>query len=209
MDFGAVQPASPVDSPDDADKVAKALVETGPLALVNSEHVDRLELNMQIVRLPASIKQDFGTHAEYLLVAFNWDLKNKIFEPARLENQIDRNLNTNRALPKDAAFVSRLADFKREMFKPAALADLDRGRLVIPERFLSKEAVSVAPGGRQPFTERSYQCATRFGQRVRRGQGAAQPALPFGGSKGTRRLREAARASKKREIPCWLFDASK
>ncbi|TIX34840.1 MAG: hypothetical protein E5V40_28045, partial [Mesorhizobium sp.] len=44
----------------------------GPLsgAMLNSSQIMRLELNMQVLRLSASTRRDFGGHAEYLLKIF-------------------------------------------------------------------------------------------------------------------------------------------
>lgn len=147
LDYGSEQPSSFVGTRAEADRLAIALVKNGPLALVNADHVDRLELNMQIMRLPALTKQDFGTHAEYLLTVFNWDLKHRIFIHVPLENQIDRNLGLKDTEISKSSLRRRLSELKRELFSDAAIADLDSGRLIIPEKYLAMEAISVAPGG--------------------------------------------------------------
>lgn len=110
----------------------------GPLSpsVLNASQIMRIELNMQAVRLPASARRDFGGHAEYLLKIFRWDPKGRVFQEARMENQIDR----------DAVAADR-AGFRDWLLSPANIYDLDRGRLVIADKYLAKRAVSVAPGG--------------------------------------------------------------
>jgi hypothetical protein len=118
----------------------------GPLSLLKADQIDRIEINMQILRLPASTKQDFGTHAEYLLSVFNWDRDRKIFDADVLENQIDRNLQLGDR-SNAAAFRAKLAKFKKFLFSDESLFDLDRGEIIIPIDFLARSAISVAPGG--------------------------------------------------------------
>ena len=73
--------------------VAAALTgPSSPLAAVSRANFDRIELNMQIMRIPAAEKKDFGTHAEYLLKVFNFDLQTQQFVETKLENQLDRYL---------------------------------------------------------------------------------------------------------------------
>jgi hypothetical protein len=185
--FGSVQPASFAADPGTAAAVAKSLIEReGPLALLARANFDRVELNMQIMRIPAATKKDFGTHAEYLLKVFNFDSETKQFVETKLENQIDRYLgvcplNSKKGEPIEAKavalcralivhnprFKERLADFKRFLFGERSLYDLDQGTLIIPSRFLSFSGVSVAPGGESrfrngpinPFLGSDSQCA--------------------------------------------------
>jgi hypothetical protein len=111
----------------------------GPLGLVNAAQIDRIELNMQVVRLPAAIKQDFGGHAEYLMKVFRWDPERRIFQESRLENQIDRE-----RLLQNPDLLRR---FKAFILRPESIRDLDRGTLVIPDRYLAFRAISISPGG--------------------------------------------------------------
>ena len=64
----------------------------GPLsnAMLNSSQIMRLELNMQVLRLSASTRRDFGGHAEYLLKIFKWDPATSTFQESKMENEIDR-----------------------------------------------------------------------------------------------------------------------
>ncbi|WP_050589316.1 hypothetical protein [Mesorhizobium sp. LNJC405B00] len=110
----------------------------GPLsnAMLNSSQIMRLELNMQVLRLSASSRRDFGGHAEYLLKIFKWDPTTSTFQESKMENQIDRKV----VLADRPAFAKWLLTDRN-------LYDLDRGRLVIDDKFLATSAVSVAPGG--------------------------------------------------------------
>ncbi len=110
----------------------------GALRGLEMRLVDRVELNMQALRLGASGKTDFGTHAEYLLRVFGWDETTGAFLISRMENQVDRERLAN---------PETLRQFQEFLMSDAALKDLDRGMLVIPHRFLANRAISVAPGG--------------------------------------------------------------
>lgn len=110
----------------------------GPLspAMLNAGQLMRLELNMQVVRLPASARRDFGGHAEYLLKIFKWDASAGQFFESKMENQLDR-----------AAVQADPAGFRDWLLSDRNIRDLDLGRLVIDEKWLATSAVSVAPGG--------------------------------------------------------------
>jgi hypothetical protein len=185
--FGSVQPLSFVADAGTAATVATSLTtKDGPLALLSRVNFDRLELNMQIMRIPAAEKKDFGTHAEYLLKVFNFDSDTKQFVESKLENQIDRYLGLcplrdKEGEPNEAKevalcralivqsprFKERLARFKQFLFSARGLYDLDQGTLIIPSQYLSFSGVSVAPGGESrfrngpinPFLGSDTQCA--------------------------------------------------
>ncbi|RWC93353.1 MAG: hypothetical protein EOS32_22205 [Mesorhizobium sp.] len=110
----------------------------GPLsgAMLNSSQIMRLELNMQVLRLSASTRRDFGGHAEYLLKIFKWDPATATFQESRMENQIDRK----------TVLADRQA-FAKWLLTDRNIYDLDRGRLIVDDKFLATSAVSVAPGG--------------------------------------------------------------
>ncbi|WP_245262313.1 hypothetical protein [Mesorhizobium sp. WSM3626] len=110
----------------------------GPLsgAMLNSSQIMRIELNMQVLRLSASTRRDFGGHAEYLLKIFKWDPEKSSFYEARMENEIDRS----------TVLADRPA-FAKWLLTDRNIYDLDHGRLVVDEKFLARSAVSVAPGG--------------------------------------------------------------
>jgi len=101
--------------------------------------VDRIEVNLQVFRIPAAAKPDFGGHAEYVLRTFRRLSPRGPFVPSRLENQV----STERLL----RFAGLRAAFRRFVLSDRAIADLDRGTLDVPWRFLDDRAISVSPGG--------------------------------------------------------------
>ena len=122
-------------------ELAKVLTAPGgALDLVRPENIARVETNLQIAHAPKSAIRDFRT--DYLLKVFDYDAKTRTFEEAPLENQIDRDrLLTDRNLARD---------FKSWLLEPAHLAELDRGTILVPERFLLKSAVAATPVGFSP-----------------------------------------------------------
>src|SRR5215470_10845326 len=111
----------------------------GPLKYLKPSQVDRLEVNLQLFRLPASEKPHFGGYAEYLLRVFRRDRPGAPFAVMRMENEID-----HERLRSDSGL---LQSFKTWLFKPDQIADLDRGLLDIPWKYLSVRGLSVSPGG--------------------------------------------------------------
>ncbi|KWV52881.1 hypothetical protein AS156_09580 [Bradyrhizobium macuxiense] len=109
----------------------------GPLDLIGFKNIDRIETNLQIAHAPKSAVRDFRT--DYLLKVFDYDGEAKRFVEAPLENQIDR----DRILADEG--VKR--DFKAWLLDPGHFAELDRGTLLIPERFLATGAIAPTPVG--------------------------------------------------------------
>ncbi len=99
-----------------------------------------IESNLQTFRLQSSVHPSMAGHIEYDLRVFHpTDEKRTGFAPAPMENMPDvAALTNNRELSK-----ALLAELKR----PEVLRDIDRGTLVLPERFLAKQATSFAPRG--------------------------------------------------------------
>jgi hypothetical protein len=122
------------------DLAAKLQAKGGPLDLVMPENIDRIETNLQIAHAPKSPRRDFRT--DYLLKLFRYNAQARSFEEATLENQIDR-----ARILADAALAR---DFKAWLLDPAHFAELDRGTIVIPERFLAKAAIAPTPVGFMP-----------------------------------------------------------
>ena len=132
---------------------------SGPLALIKGEDMLRIEINAQVYRKPASTVEDFGSEAEYLIRVFHWEEKAGKFQPIGLTNQIDR----EKLLCGSGDSASQCKEKKalREelvayLQTPAVVADIDAGTLELPQKYLSKRAVSVSPGGvhrarNQPF----------------------------------------------------------
>jgi hypothetical protein len=122
------------------DLAAKLQAKGGPLDLVMPENIDRIETNLQIAHAPKSPRRDFRT--DYLLKLFHYNAQARLFEEATLENQVDRV-----RIQADAALAR---DFKAWLLDPAHFAELDRGTIVIPEKFLAKAAIAPTPVGFMP-----------------------------------------------------------
>ncbi len=79
------------------------------------------------------------SRTDYLLKVFDYDAQARRFVEAPLENQIDRDrLLADRELRR--AFRDWLLD-------TGHFSELDRGTLVIPERFLARHAIAPTPAG--------------------------------------------------------------
>ncbi len=79
--------------------------------------------------------RDFRT--DYLLKVFRYNAR--LFEEAPLENQIDRE--------RILADESLKRDFKTWLLAPQHFSELDRGEVLIPEKFLSLGAIAATPVG--------------------------------------------------------------
>jgi hypothetical protein len=115
----------------------KLTANDGALASLGPENIDRIETNLQIAHVPKSEARDFRT--DYLMKVFDYDAASSSFVESALENQIDR-----ARLLSDQDFAR---DFKSWLLDPVHFAELDRGTVVIPDRFLLKGAVAVTPVG--------------------------------------------------------------
>ena len=115
----------------------KLVAKDGPLVLIRPENIDRIETNLQIAHAPKSQLRDFRT--DYLLKTFHYNAQMQAFEQAPLENQIDR----DRILADD----NLKREFKAWLLDPAHFSELDRGTLVIPEKFLATGAIAATPVG--------------------------------------------------------------
>jgi hypothetical protein len=123
-----------------AELAGKLTAKDGPLDLVAPENIDRIETNLQIAHAPKSAVRDFRT--DYLLKVFDYNAQSASFEEAPLENQIDRErLLADEKLKRD---------FKAWLLEPKNFRELDRGTILIPEKFLAKGAVAVTPVGFAP-----------------------------------------------------------
>jgi len=112
----------------------------GALDLIEPDNLERIETNLQIVHAPKSATQDFRT--DYLMKVFDYDAASKKFIESPLENQIDR----DRLLADE----NLARDFKAWLLDPVHLSELDRGTILIPDRFLLKSAVAPTPVGFSP-----------------------------------------------------------
>jgi hypothetical protein len=120
--------------------VEKLLATGGPLALVRPENIDRIETNLQIAHAPKSATRDFRT--DYLLKVFRLNAQTRVFEEAPLENQIDRE--------KIFADAGLKREFRAWLLDPKNLAELDRGTILVPEKFLATGAIAATPVGFAP-----------------------------------------------------------
>lgn len=137
----------------------------GPLALIKGEDMLRIEINAQVYRKPAGVVKDFGSEAEYLIRVFHWEKKAEAFQSIELTNQIERDRflcnpdDSVHQCKKKKAFRSDLISYLQS---PAVVADIDAGTLELPQKYLSKRATSVSPGGvhrarNQPFWKQTQQ----------------------------------------------------
>jgi hypothetical protein len=109
----------------------------GPLALIRPENIDRIETNLQIAHAPKSTVRDFRT--DYLMKVFDYKSQSGTFEEAPLENQIDRErILGDQALKRD---------FKAWLLDSSHFGELDRGTILIPEKFLARRAIAPTPVG--------------------------------------------------------------
>jgi hypothetical protein len=120
-----------------AELAARLVAADGPLDLVDYRNIDRIETNLQIAHAPKSAVRDFRT--DYLLKVFDYDPQARRFEEAPLENQIDRD--------RMLADQGLAREFKAWLLEPKHFGELDRGTLLIPEKFLAKGAIAPTPVG--------------------------------------------------------------
>jgi hypothetical protein len=123
-----------------AELTGKLTAKDGPLDLVAPQNIDRIETNLQIAHAPKSAVRDFRT--DYLLKVFDYNAQSASFEEAPLENQIDRE--------RLVADEKLKRDFKAWLLEPKNFRELDRGTILIPEKFLAKGAVAATPVGFAP-----------------------------------------------------------
>jgi hypothetical protein len=129
------------DSPLTGVELAEELIsKNGPLDLIKPENIDLIETNLQIAHAPKSAVRDFRT--DYLLKVFRYNARAQMFEEAPLENQIDR----------ERIFADEMLkrDFKTWLLDAKHIGELDRGTILIPEKFLATSAVAATPAGFAP-----------------------------------------------------------
>jgi hypothetical protein len=112
----------------------------GPLESIKPENIDRIETNLQIAHAPKSAARDFRT--DYLLKLFHYNAQSRRFEEAPLENQIDRE--------KIFADAGLKREFRAWLLDPKNLSELDRGTILVPEKFLATGAIATTPVGFAP-----------------------------------------------------------
>jgi hypothetical protein len=123
-----------------AELAARLNSKDGPLGSIKPENIDRIEINLQIAHAPKSAARDFRT--DYLLKVFRLNTQTRAFEEAPLENQMDRE--------KIFADAGLKREFRTWLLDPKNLAELDRGTILVPEKFLANSAIAVTPAGFAP-----------------------------------------------------------
>src|SRR5437879_1918301 len=119
---------------------ARLSAKDGPLDLIDYQNIDRIETNLQIAHAPKSAIRDFRT--DYLLKVFHYNAKAGIYEEAPLENQIDRE--------RILADEKLRHDFKTWLLDPRHFTELDRGTILVPDKFLATGAIAATPVGFAP-----------------------------------------------------------
>jgi hypothetical protein len=115
----------------------KLTAKDGALESIRPEDIDRIETNLQIAHALKSDVRDF--RADYLLKRFDYNAQPGTFEQSPLENQIDR--------VRILAEAKLGREFKAWLLDPAHFSELDRGTILIPEKFLATGAIAATPVG--------------------------------------------------------------
>ncbi len=123
-----------------------ATSDRGPLRAASLAKLKSLEVNLQSVRWPSTVRPDLGGHAEYVLRVFHRE--GAQLRPAPLENSPDVE-----RLKKDSGLRKELLAW---LSTPEALAKVDDGTVVLPEKFLATRATSVAPHGMARLANRPF-----------------------------------------------------
>jgi hypothetical protein len=133
LDAGELQPSG-------SELATRLNSKDGPLDSIRPENIDRIEINLQIAHAPKSATRDFRT--DYLLKLFRLNAQTRVFEEAPLENQIDRE--------RIFADAGLKREFRAWLLDPKNLAELDRGTILVPEKFLANGAIAATPAGFAP-----------------------------------------------------------
>ena len=123
-----------------AELAARLTAKDGPLDLIRPENIHRIETNLQIAHMPKTAAREFRT--DYLMNVFDYDAQSGAYQLSPLENQIDR----ERLLEDDKL----RRDFRAWLLDPAHFRELDRGTILIPDRFLATSAIAATPVGFAP-----------------------------------------------------------
>jgi hypothetical protein len=124
--------------------------EEGPLAPARLATVNlkAVEINLQQVRWPSTVRPDMAGYAEYLLRVFHLDPKRRRLFPAPLENTPDVG-----RLKRDPRAAAALLAWARD---PKNLGAIDAGTAIIPEELSATSAVSVSPRGLGRLANRPF-----------------------------------------------------
>ncbi len=117
-------------------------------SVINVKNQKSIEVNMQSVRWPSTIRPDMGGYAEYLQRVFKRNTSRKIYQLSPLENTPD--------VEKLASSAALKSELKRWLKDPTNLKKIDAGTVVIPERFLSRKVTSFALHGMARLANRPF-----------------------------------------------------
>jgi hypothetical protein len=116
--------------------------------LLQKDRLKSLEVNLQSVRWPSTVRPDLAGHAEYLLRAFHLGPEGRGLVPSPLENTPDVE-----RVKGDAALRKALLAW---LSAPENLARIDEGTAVLPDRFLAPRATSFSPRGLARLANRPF-----------------------------------------------------
>jgi hypothetical protein len=122
------------------------LREHGPLRPDNLARLKSVETNYQVIRSAAGIRNQMGGSAEYILRVFHQEGGRLVRAPLENTPDIAR-------LTGDAALRGELLAFLRD---EKTLAAIDRGTVLLPDRFLATQASSFAPHGLARMQNRPF-----------------------------------------------------
>lgn len=112
------------------------------------KHLKSLEVNMQSIRWPSTVRPDFGGYAEYLMRVFHLESRQQALIPAPMENMID--------VEKIQANSHLKQDLKNLLNDPAQAKAFDQGIGKLPDKFLATKARSVAFHGMARLANRPF-----------------------------------------------------
>lgn len=117
----------------------------GPLnpELFSQARLKSVEINLQSVRWPSTIRPDLGGHAEYLMRVFV--RQGTKFVPGLMENT------------PDPARTSLRSELLRHLKKDEVRRGFDTGTEVLPDKFLAQRAISVAFYGQSRQANRPFE----------------------------------------------------
>ncbi|MDC0253585.1 hypothetical protein OAK75_01715 [Bacteriovoracales bacterium] len=114
---------------------------------INIKNLKSVEINLQSIRWPSTVRPDMGGYAEYIMRVFKRDPKSKKFKLSFLENTPNFSKLKNKSLKIELLrWIKRSDNLKK----------LDQGILVIPEKYLAKKATSFALHGSSRFRNRPF-----------------------------------------------------
>jgi hypothetical protein len=118
----------------------------GPLRPESLGRMKSVETNYQVIRSAAGIRNQMGGSAEYVLRVFHPQGDHLVRAPLENTPDIAR-------LAADPALRAELLAFLRD---ERTLAAIDRGTVLIPDRFLATQASSFAPHGLARMQNRPF-----------------------------------------------------